>query len=178
METKVYCILDIETAGGRLDEIPAGFQLLFTGIKEGLDYRFYDASGDQLARLADFLWLFPGVVVTFNGTRFDLPILDEHLRRILGRPLYLQAHFDLLAEVVRATGYRISLADLALLNLGRSKEAWDHSRNTQLWQTTPQLLLDYNRTDLDLTAGLFERVVRGEALYLRNGRNIWLHYPC
>lgn len=178
METKVYCILDIEPAGGRFDQIPAGFQLLFTRVKEGPDYRFYDASGAQLTRQADFLGVFPGVVVTFNRSRFDLQILDDHVRRILNRALYVRTHFDLLAEIVLATGYRISLADLALLNLGQAKNTWDHSGNARLWQTRPQLLLDYNRTDLDLTAGLFERVVRGAALYLRNGRHVCLPSPC
>lgn len=174
----MYCILDIETAGGKLDQIPAGFQLLFTGVKEGPNHRFYDASVDQLASLADFLELFAGAVVTFNGSRFDLPILNDHFRRMLGRNLYLQSHFDILVEIVRATGYRISLADLALLNLGRSKDAWDHSSNAQVWQTRPQLLLDYNRTDLDLTAGIFEKVVLGQPLQLRSGRSIVLRNPC
>ena len=45
---------------------------------------------------------------------------------------------------------------------------WDHRDNRRVWAEEPQRLIDYNKVDLDLTAELYQRVLRGESLFLGN----------
>jgi len=89
--------------------------------------------------------------VTFNGERFDLPILRQHLVDELGRALRVCQHYDILKELSLTLGFKISLSDLAMLNLGTKKDPWDHRRNALIWKEKPHVLRQHNRRDLDLT---------------------------
>ena len=171
-----YCFLDLETTAGNMNRIPQDFDLLFVGISVRGEYSFYKATADRLRVLADFVDSFDGVLVTFNGRRFDLPILNRHLLRLLGRAVSPHRHYDILAEVYRLVGHRISLGRLAYDNLGRTKQSWDHSRNAKVWRAEPGLLLAYNREDLALTADIFGLVLRQETL-LVGRRRIRLPLP-
>jgi hypothetical protein len=159
-----YCVLDIETSAGNFKKIPGGFQLLFVGLKYGQQYYCYRGNANDLLSLADFLDAFDGILVTFNGKRFDIPILNKHLIGILGRELSVSRHYDILWDITRVAGHPISLAELCRLNLESTKRTWDHSKNEQIWREAPQLLLAYNRDDLDLTAEIFEFILSGRAL--------------
>ena len=167
MDAGDFCVIDVETAGGSMNNIPEGFQLLLTGLRCGDVHAMFTAEPESLAQLADYLDGFAGPVVTFNGARFDLPMLDRWFRDQLGRQLTVTAHYDLMIEIVKATGHRISLDRLCLYTFGDEKlSLGHHSQYGRLWAGSPELMIDYNKRDLDLTHELFMRVLRGEYLFL------------
>lgn len=166
MDAGDFMALDVETSGGSMNNFPKGFQLLLTGTRTGGSYGMYTAEPASLAQLRELLAEFDGPVVTFNGARFDLPMLDYCMRATLGEGLVVRLHYDLLAEITFAAGHRISLDRLSLYTFGEEKVPWDHRQNAQAWREAPQRLVDYNRVDLDLTHELFMRVLRGDYLYL------------
>ncbi|MCH7655775.1 MAG: ribonuclease H-like domain-containing protein [Chloroflexi bacterium] len=162
-----FSVIDVETTGGSMDNIPVGFELLLTGARCGRTYAMYTSAPESLGQLADLLASFPGPVVTYNGARFDLPVLDDHFERLLGRRLKLKHHYDLMVEIERAAGRRISLDRLCLYTFGEEKVTLGHHRHYgRIWKEEPHRLADYNRRDLDLTHELFMRVLRGEPLFL------------
>ena len=166
MDAGDFLVIDVETAGGSMNNFPEGFQLLVTGLRQGRRYGMYTAEPESLAALADELARFEGPIVTFNGARFDLPMLDKWFNDVLDRRLEVKHHYDLMIEIVKKAGRRISLDSLCLYTFGEEKIKWDHRRNFEVWREQPQLLVDYNRVDLDLTHELFMRVLRGEPLFL------------
>ena len=163
-----FCALDVETAGGVWAEFPRGFDLLLTGVRYGGAYHAYSADPVSLAILADFLERFTGVVVTFNGTGFDLPLLDTYFSQLLGRRLQVAHHYDVMQEIERQTQLRISLSRLSQCTFGEQKMPWDHRQNRRVWVEAPQRLIEYNRVDLDLTHQLYQRVLDGQHLFLGN----------
>ena len=162
--TSTYCVLDIETAGGDLGNIPCGFQLLFVGLKWQGENLCYGAEPHELGIIGNFLQTLSGTLVTFNGEHFDLPILEHHFKEGLAWVPEIQRHYDILKEIFIVTGRRISLAELARLNLGLAKGQWDHRRNARVWKEKPHLLREHNRVDLELTAGIYEMILRGERI--------------
>lgn len=56
-------------------------------------------------------------LVTFNGNRFDLPLLSAYGPTLA----LLPKSFDVLADLRRRLGFRVSLEDLARATLGRGK---------------------------------------------------------
>ena len=162
-----FSVIDVETTGGSMDNIPVGFELLLTGARCGRTYAMYTSAPESLGQLADLLASFPGPVVTYNGARFDLPVLDDHFGRLLGRRLKRERHYDLMVEIERAAGRRISLDRLCLYTFGEEKlTLGHHSHYGRIWKEEPHRLADYSRRDLDLTHELFMRVLRGEPLFL------------
>ena len=161
-----FCVLDAETFGGTWESFPTGFELLVTGVRHQDSYAAYTAGPASLAQLAGFLDAFQGPIVTFNGGKFDLPLLDHWFERVLGRRLHVTQHYDLLAEIYRAAGYRISLDRVAQYTFGEKKVPWDHRQNERLWAEEPHRMIAYNRRDLDLTHELYVRVRGGRHLFL------------
>jgi hypothetical protein len=166
MDAGDFCVLDVETTGGSMSNIPVDFRLLVTGIRQGTSYAMYTSVPESLGQLADYLDGFTGPVVTFNGVRFDLPVIDSWFQQQLGRRLSVTTHYDLMLEIEHAAGHRISLDRLCQYTFGEEKVTWDFRRNSQAWIDEPELLIDYNRIDLDLTHELFMRVLRGDYLFL------------
>ena len=175
MDTGDFLVIDVETHSGSMDNIPVGFVLLVTGLRQGNRYAMYMAEPSSLAMLADELEGFTGPVVTFNGDRFDLPVIERHFHEILNRELVIHQHYDLMIEIRKAAGRRISLDQLCLYTFGEQKVKWDHRRNAEAWANEPQLLIDYNKVDLDLTHELFMRVLRGEPLFLGDATVVLPH---
>ena len=166
MDAGDFLVLDVETSGGSMQNFPEGFRLLLTGTRQGSLYGMYTAEPASLAQLRSLVVNFDGPVVTFNGARFDIPILDRWTRDMLGLGLTVRQHYDLMIEIVQAAGRRISLDRLCYYTFGEEKVQWDHRQNAHAWAEYPQRLVDYNRVDLDLTHELFMRVLRGEPLFL------------
>ena len=166
MDAGDFMVIDVETAGGSMNNIPHGFTLLVTGLRRGARYSMYTSEPESLAALADELETFDGPVVTFNGARFDLPMLDHWFQQVLDRSLVVRHHYDLMIEIINTAGRRISLDHLCLYTYGEEKVHWDHRQNFAVWATEPWKLIEYNRVDLDLTHELFMRVLRGEPLFL------------
>ena len=168
MDSGDFCALDIETAGGTWAKFPHNFDLLLAGVRYGDAYHVYSADPVSLTVLADFLERFTGVVVTFNGTGFDLPLLDTHFSRVLGRRVQVAHHYDLMWEIERQTQLRISLDRLSRYTFGEQKMPWDHRQNRRVWEDAPHQLIEYNRVDLDLTHQLYQRILDGQHLFLGN----------
>ena len=166
METTKFCVLDIETAGGVWNSFPDGFDLLMTGVGYGNDTQVYTASPDSLRCLANFLDTYEGTIVTFNGASFDFPILKRYFEKVLNRPLNIHDHYDLLREIYSKTGRRISLDKVCNYSFGERKMPWDHKLNRRVWEEDPELLIKYNRVDLELTSKLYQRVLASEPLFL------------
>ena len=162
-----FLVLDVETAGGSWREFPVGFNLLFAGVRRGSDYSVYTCEPASLAELSALLRGFPGVVVTYNGNRFDLAVIDHTLKTHLGQSLALGQHYDVLEAIHGKAGQRVKLDDVSYNTLGAQKAPWgDHRDNARVWEQEPERFIEYNRIDLDLTHALFERILRGEPLFL------------
>ncbi len=167
-----YCVLDIETAGA-ITQPPDTYELLFTGVKFKQRRAIFRSNYRELELLADFLSGFAGVVVTFNGSRFDLPILRHAIQGATGRTLRISNHYDILLEIVRQFGRRVSLHALARENLSIGKSEWDHRRNKEIWQSSPEQLIAHNQEDLELTARLMEIVLQRQPLQV-DGKSVLL----
>jgi DEAD/DEAH box helicase domain-containing protein len=136
-----------------------------TGVRHGNAYHTFTADPASLGQLAKFLDDFDGMLVTFNGAHFDLPLLDGYYQRFLGRALSFAQHYDLMRELEQRVGYRISLDRLAQYTIGDQKLPWDHRQNRRIWAEEPGRLIEYNRRDLDLTWELYQRVLNGQHLF-------------
>ena len=167
-----YCILDIETAGP-ITQPPDTYELLLVGVKHEGQHTIFRANRRDLELFAAFVDGFRGTVVTFNGNRFDLPILSHALQLATGRSLRVSKHYDILSKVEQHAGRRISLDALARENLRTRKSEWDHRRNKEIWQSSPQLLIAHNQEDLNLTARLFEIVLKRQPVKV-DGKSVLL----
>ena len=163
VQSAPYCVLDIETAGP-ITQPPDTYELLLVGVKHKRQHTIFRCNRRELELFAAFIDGFRGIVVTFNGSRFDLPIVGHALQLATGRSLRLSKHYDILSKVERHTGRRISLDALARENLRIGKSEWDHRRNKEIWQSSPELLIAHNQEDLNLTARLFEMVLQRQPL--------------
>jgi hypothetical protein len=167
MDAGDFIVIDIETTGGSINNIPEGFQLLVTGSRRASRYSMYSAEPESLDALASEMEHFEGPIVTFNGTHFDLPILDRCFNEVLGKPLVVQRHYDLMLEVMNKAGRRISLDLLSFYTYGEQKMKLAHHKEYgRIWESEPWRMIEYNKRDLDLTHELFMRVLRGEPLFL------------
>jgi DEAD/DEAH box helicase domain-containing protein len=92
-------------------------------------------------------------VVGFNIDRFDLAVLSGYTDRDLGRI----RTFDLLGEIHKTLGFRISLNHLAGVNLGESK-AGDGLQSLRWWKEGRiDLIEQYCKKDVEVTKRLWER---------------------
>lgn len=170
-----YCVLDIETVVGKWRYFPRGFNLLMVGLKTtegplGEDaYDCFRSEKEEIERLIGFLEGYRGVVVTYNGTRFDVPVLEWYADGFLGRTLPVFEHYDIMARLTKKVRKLVGLDTVARLTLGQGKTPWDSKRNAVIWEEDPDRLIAYNRTDLDITAELFERILQGEPLRTEAG---------
>ena len=161
-----FIALDIETTAGSFDSFPQGFELLLEGIKSSSGYTMYTSEPSSLELLRFDLANFDGTVVTFNGARFDIPILNKYVEETLGTTLKINNHYDLLAEIRKATGRGISLDRLSNYTMGAQKLPWDHRKNMNVWQEAPEDMIAYNKVDLDLTFDLYSKVLNQQRLFL------------
>ncbi len=166
MDAGEFLVIDVETAGGNWSTFPAGFDLLLTGTRAAETYGAYTAAPESLAGLAELLASWDGPIVTFNGAKFDLPVLDRWFTEVLAQRIDVRWHYDLAREIEGRTGIRIGLDRVSRYTFGEEKMAWDHRRNARSWAEEPHRMVDYNRIDLDLTHELFMRVLRAEPLFL------------
>jgi len=92
-------------------------------------------------------------VVGFNIDRFDLAVLSGYTDRDLGRI----RTFDLLGEIHKTLGFRVSLNHLAGVNLGESK-AGDGLQSLRWWKEGRiDLIEQYCKKDVEVTKRLWER---------------------
>ncbi len=63
---------------------------------------------------------------------------------MLGASLPMLRHYDLLQEIVRAAGHRISSNNVGYYTLGQRKAPWDHRWDGKGWESEPHRLADSN----------------------------------
>ncbi len=112
-------------------------------------------------------------VVGYNIARFDLRVLSGYTSWDLGRIRYL----DLLEELRRRLGFRLSLAHLAEVNLGRRKLA-DGLRSLEWWREGRVDLVErYCREDVEVTRALYELGRQQGYLLYRDGAQRLMRVP-
>jgi DEAD/DEAH box helicase domain-containing protein len=117
-------------------------------VAAGAYRTYYEADVDRL--LLDLA--FADRVIGFNIDRFDLPVLSGYTERDLSRIRTL----DLLAEIHKSVGFRVSLNHLSEVNLGESK-AGDGLQSLKWWKEGRiDLIEHYCRKDVEVTKRLWE----------------------
>lgn len=93
-----------------------------------------------------------GLVVGFNVLRFDYVVLSAYTNL----PLHKLPTMDMLDYIYRHLGFRISLDDLARVNLGISKSG--HGLQAITWWNQGDIaaIIDYCRRDVEITKTLYE----------------------
>ena len=130
---------------------------------------YYEADVDKL--LVDLLTA--DCVIGYNVDRFDLLVLGGYTDADLSRVRTL----DLLVEVHRVLGYRLSLAHLCEVNLGESKSG-EGLQALEWWkQGRIDLIERYCRKDVELTYRLWEHGRQQGFLLYRNKQERTLKLP-
>jgi DEAD/DEAH box helicase domain-containing protein len=130
---------------------------------------YYETDVDRL--LVDLA--FADRVVGFNIDRFDLAVLSGYTDRDLGRIRTL----DLLGEIHKSVGFRVSLNHLSEVNLGESK-AGDGLQSLQWWKEGRIDLIErYCRKDVEVTKRLWELGQRQGFLLHRDKAGRTLRLP-
>jgi hypothetical protein len=138
--------VDIETDGGR-----DGSAITLLGAYDGSEYRAFVA-GRNLDAARALLESYP-VVVTFNGSLFDLPLIRDRFRYNMFNFVHIDLRFAL-----RRLGYRGGLKSiekqLKINRSGRTQglDGWDAVRLWNLHEmgdrSALELLIQYNREDV------------------------------
>ncbi|MCS6771794.1 MAG: ribonuclease H-like domain-containing protein [Kiritimatiellae bacterium] len=139
--------VDLETDGGMGPE-----SITVIGAYDGRRYRAFVA-GENLQEAADYLESFP-LLVTFNGSLFDLPLLRARFTHRLRNHLHLDLRYPLQRLGLRGGLKRVEKA----LGLARSPETdgldgWDAVRLWREWvlegsHASLARLLAYNEEDV------------------------------
>ena len=149
-----YGVLDIETrrsareVGGwhRADRMGISCVVLYDS---GAD-RFYEFLQDQVKPLIERLRQLD-LVVGFNIKRFDYKVLSGHT----DFDLHTLPTLDILEEVRKRLGYRLSLDHLARVTLGAEKSA-DGLQALEWWKEGRiRDIIDYCRVDVEVTRDLY-----------------------
>jgi DEAD/DEAH box helicase domain-containing protein len=166
-------VFDLETqrsaeeVGGWSNASCMGLALAVVYDVERESYRtYYETDTDRL--LLDLVMA--DQVIGFNIDRFDLKVLSGYTEWDLSRIRTL----DLLGEVYRRLGFRLSLNHLAEVNLGESK-AGDGLQSLQWWKEGRlDLVEQYCRKDVEVTHRLYDLGRRQEFLLYRDrdGRKV------
>jgi DEAD/DEAH box helicase domain-containing protein len=118
----------------------------------------------ELSGMAE--WFGPAKkLVGFSMNRYDIPVLNLYFRkymRTLGKEspeldLWQKQRVDLLDEIERAAGHRISLNKLAEANLGASKSSHGSEAIEMYKEGRMDDLKEYCKRDVELTKLLFEQ---------------------
>jgi DEAD/DEAH box helicase domain-containing protein len=123
---------------------------------------------DQMEELAE-LFLSAERLVGFASNRYDVPVLNLYFRKLKNRDalnLWAKERVDLLEEVERQTGSRISLGRLAEANLGIKKEGHGSEAGELYARGEMDALKKYCLHDVELTKGLYDLYSTEKALLL------------
>jgi len=147
-------VLDLETqrdfneVEGRKHEL-LGVSLV--GIYRYSDDRYEAYLESELAKLAPMLQQ-AELVIGFNIKRFDLPVLSPYLPF----PISTISALDILDDVVKHLGHRLSLEALAQATLGRGKTASGLDALRWFKEGKFDLIKQYCLEDVRLTKDLYD----------------------
>lgn len=147
-------VLDLETqrefseVEGRKHEL---LGVSVVGIYRYSDDRYEGYFESELPKLAELLKS-AELVIGFNVKRFDLPVLSPYLPY----PITTIPVLDLLDEVVKFLGHRVSLDSLAQATLGRGKSGSGLDALRWFKEGKFDLIKQYCLDDVKLTKELYE----------------------
>jgi DEAD/DEAH box helicase domain-containing protein len=115
-------------------------------------------------------------IIGFNSVKFDVPVLQAYVNN----PLSSFPHFDILEKIKHAFGKRISLNNLAQVNLGKKKT--DIGLNAVKYyyqgdQESLKKLKKYCEADVLITKNLYDFVLKKRGLEIpdkKTKRASWL----
>jgi len=126
-------------------------------------YCFEESEFDELAKMLQNA----GLLVGFSSKRFDVPVLNKYF------PFNLAAipHYDILEEIEKSFGRRISLDLLGEANLGIKKtghglDAIDWYRNGEM-----EKLKEYCKQDVKITKEIFDLIKKQRYLWIPQRHN-------
>ena len=167
--------LDIETTGLSVYYD----QVTLVGWSTGSQYNVYIAGGDESAlrrALSE-----AGIIVTFNGSLFDLPFLRERFRNLSIPPVHVDLRF--LARRVGLAGGQKNVELAVGIRRPRDLEGLRGEAAPLLWHKYKcgdidalKLLLAYNHADVEGMKGIFDAVIRRLRKRRRlPSRSRWIH---
>lgn len=152
---KNIVVYDIETKFS-FDEVGGrdNFEALGISVLGAFDYRtarFSTYTEDELGRFAERLQEYP-LLVGFNSKKFDTPILQKHVKFDLKKLKQL----DIMDELVKVLGHRVSLESVAkaTLGCGKSGDGMDALRFYR--EGKMEELKKYCLDDVRITRDIFE----------------------
>lgn len=123
---------------------------------------------DQIEELAE-LFLSARTLVGFASNRYDTPVLNLYFRKLKDREalnLWTKNRVDLLEEIEKQTGERISLSRLAEANLGIKKEGHGSEAIGLYERGDMETLKKYCLLDVELTKKLYDLYIKDGTLLL------------
>jgi len=107
---------------------------------------------------ANYLLDFKGILVSFNGIRFDLPCLLKHIDIDIYHALQKKPHLDMLAYFYEKVNgkFRVSLDNLAKNTINKGKTGNGADAPLLFRQGKLGELIDYCQNDVIITKEVFE----------------------
>ncbi len=162
MGARYPVVLDLETKHTfRQFSDPADLGISVAGI---FDYKSGELMSFEEKALADMFSILENasIIVGFNIDSFDLPVLKRYYP---GNTAELKT-FDILSDIKRELGRRLSLNDVVRATLGREKSGHGLHAITLYNEGKMKELTSYCLDDVRLTKELFDYGVRnGEVFY-------------
>lgn len=113
-------------------------------------YCFEEHEFDELSRMLQHA----GLVIGFSSKRFDVPVLNKYFKFNLAAV----PHYDILEEIEKSFGRRISLDLLGEANLGMKKSG--HGLDAVTWWRNGEIekLKEYCKQDVRITKEIFDLI--------------------
>ena len=166
-QNRHYGVFDIETQRSA-QEVGGWHRADLMGISCGVLYdskkdEFFEFLEDQVSQLIEHLQQFE-IVVGFNIKRFDYRVLSGYSDFDFNK----LPTFDILEEVHKRLGYRLSLEHLARVTLGAKKTA-DGLQALRWWkQGRIREIIDYCKMDVAITRDLLVYANKNRYLLFEN----------
>ena len=158
-------VLDIETknsfdeVGGR-DNVKK-LDVSVVGVYSYDQDKYIAFDENEMDKLSELLKK-TQLIITFAGERFDLPVLEKYLNF----NIHAIGHFDILAEIEKNLGRRISLGILAEANVGAGKSSHGLEAIEMYKRGEIQKLKDYCLQDVKITKDIFELIKKQGYLWI------------
>lgn len=172
-------VFDVETKKA-FDEVGGYFPEKLGVSISGVYYKD-DSSGEEFIRgyreneFPEMFKLFERAdrIVGFNTISFDLPALSPYyIGNLIGLP-----NLDILVEVEKAIGHRVSLDSLAKETLGEQKIGHGLDALTYFHEGNWELLEKYCLQDVTVTKKLYEYGLTHKKLFFKNKWNRVIEVP-
>ncbi len=162
-----YIVFDIETANTFHDvgkNEPEALDISVVGIYDSMTDSYNSYLGHELGRLWPIMEQADSIV-GFNSDYFDIPILNKYYSGDLKKIKSI----DLMQEVRKVLGRRVSLANVAKATIGESKTG-DGLQAITWWRNGEiEKLTKYCIQDVRITKKLYEYALKNGFLKIKDG---------